>query len=155
MIYRTYIPQTPLSEFVELLWFQEDYFLPHTIERAVPTGTMQLIFSMHESGLRVYDRQDHRRSRNLGGALLSGTHSRYVVIDTASVASTVGVHFKAGGVYPFLGVDADELRDADVPLEALWGTKAAELLRERLLEAGTPQDRFGFLEQALLARVVV
>jgi AraC-like DNA-binding protein len=74
------------------------------------------------------------------------------VIDTASQASTVGVHFKAGGPQPFLGVSAGELRDADVPLDALWGTKATEL-RGRLLEAQMPEARFGVLEQALLAQV--
>jgi AraC-like DNA-binding protein len=152
MAYRTYIPPPPLSDFVDMFWSYEGYDPPHSRERVIPTGTMQLIVNLREDELRVYDRQDHRRFQSLGGSLISGTHSRFVVIDTASQAFTVGVHFKAGGPQPFLGVSAGELRDADVPLDALWGTKATEL-RGRLLEAQTPEARFGVLEQALLAQV--
>lgn len=152
MAYRTYIPRPPLSDFVDLFWSHEGYNPPPAQERVVPTGTMQLIVNLREGGLRVYDRQDHRRFQSLGGSMISGAHSRFVVIDTASQASTVGVHFKAGGAHPFLGVSAGELRDADAPLDALWGTKAAEL-RDRLLEAATPESRFQVLERALLAQV--
>jgi AraC-like DNA-binding protein len=151
MAYRTYIPPPSLSDFVDMFWSYEGYDPPHSRERVVPTGTTQLIVNLREDELRVYERQDHRRFQRLGGSLISGTHSRFVVIDTASQASTVGVHFKAGGAQPFLGVSAGELRDADVPLDALWGTKATEL-RGRLLEAQTPKARFGVLEQALLAQ---
>lgn len=135
-----------------MFWSYEGYEPQHARERVIPTGTMQLIFNLHEDELRVYDRQDYGRFQNLGGSLISGAHSRFVVIDTASQASTVGVHFKAGGVHPFLGVSASELRDLDVPLDALWGTKATEL-RDRLLEARTREARFHLLEQALLSQI--
>ena len=125
-----------------MFWSYEGNDPPHSRERVVPTGTMQLIVNLREEELRLYDRQDHRRFQSLGVSLISGTHSRFVVIDTASRASTVGVHFKAGGAQPFLGVSAGELHDANVPLDALWGTKATEL-RDRLLEAQTPEVRFG------------
>ena len=152
MAYQTYIPPPPLSDFVDMFWSYEGYEPPHSRERVIPTGKMQVIVNLREDVLRVYDRQDHRRFQSLGGSLISGTHSRFVVIDTASQASTVGVLFKAGGAQPFLEISAGELRDADVPLDALWGTKATEL-RGRLLEAQTPEARFGVLEQALLAQV--
>jgi AraC-like DNA-binding protein len=135
-----------------MFWSYEGYDPPHSRERVVPTGTMQLIVNLREEELRLYDRQDHRRFQSLGVSLISGTHSRFVVIDTASQASTVGVHFKAGGAQPFLGVSAGELRDANVPLDALWGTKATEL-RDRLLEAQTSEVRFDVLKRALLAQV--
>jgi AraC-like DNA-binding protein len=152
MACRTYIPPPSLSNFVDMFWSYEGYDPPHSRERVVPTGTMQLIVNLREEELRVYDRQDHRCSQSLGVSLISGTHSRFVVIDTASQASTVGVHFKAGGAQPFLGVSAGEMRDANVPLDALWGTKATEL-RDRLLEAQTPEVRFGVLKRALLVQV--
>lgn len=153
MAYRIYIPRPPLSDFVDMLWSYEGHDPPHARERVVPTGTMQLIVSLSEDELRVYDRQEPHRFRSLGGALLAGARSRFVVIDTMSQASTVGVHFKAGGAFPFLRAPADELRDVDVPLDALWGTQATEL-RERLLETRTTEARFRLLERALLTRVV-
>lgn len=152
MVYRTYIPRPPLSEFVDLFWSYEGYNPPHVRERVIPTGTMQLIFNLCADEIRVYDRHDHHRFQSFGGSLISGAHSQFVVIDTASQTSTVGVHFRPGGAYPFLGLPAGELRDADVPLESLWGAKALEL-RDQLLEAKTPEARFRVLERALLARV--
>lgn len=152
MAYRTYIPRPPLSDFVELFWSHEGYDPPHGRERVVPTGKMQLIVNLSEDELRVYDRRDHDRFQSFGGSLISGAHSEFVVIDSADQASTVGVHFKAGGARPFLGVSAGELRDKDAPLDALWGPKATEL-RGRLIEAGTPEAGFRVLERALLAQL--
>jgi AraC-like DNA-binding protein len=65
--------------------------------------------------------------------------------------SVVGVHFKPGGAFPFLGVPAGELRNAQVPLDALWGRQARELT-EQILGATTMAARFRVLEQSLLAK---
>jgi hypothetical protein len=43
----------------------------------------------------------------------------------------MGVHFKPGGAFPFLGIPAGELADTHVDLETLWVRSAVEL-RERL-----------------------
>src|SRR6266508_347324 len=61
----------------------------------------------------------------------SGTHSGPFVIDPRELVSVIGVRFRPGGAFPFLGTPASELADAHVDLEALWGTSAIEL-RERL-----------------------
>lgn len=154
MSYCTYTPQSPLSNYVEFFWSCEGCNPPHDRERVVPTGTMQLIVNLHKDEFRVYDRQDHRKFQSFSGCLMSGAHSEFVVVDTDSQVSTVGVHFKPGGAYPFLGVSAGELGDLDVPLEALWGVKAIEL-REQLLETETPEARFRVLEQTLLAHLAI
>jgi hypothetical protein len=65
----------------------------------------------------------------------------------------MGVHFKPGGAFPFLGFSAGELRDSYVSLDAVWGAAASEL-RDRLLEAETPESGFRLLEEALLARAI-
>jgi hypothetical protein len=98
MAYWTYIPPPPLSDFVDMFWSYEGYDPPHSTERVVPTGTMQLIVNLREDELRVYDRQDHRRFQSLGGSLISGTHSRFVVIDTASQASTLAAVSPTAGL---------------------------------------------------------
>ncbi|MDQ4062763.1 MAG: hypothetical protein M3122_02470 [Actinomycetota bacterium] len=50
--------------------------------------------------------------------MLRGAHSGYFVIDTARQSSTAGTHFKPGGAFSFAGLPTDELRDAQVPLDA-------------------------------------
>ena len=86
------------------------------------------------------------------GRSFRGAYGRIFLIDTAEDASVIGVHFRPGGAFPFLGLPAGELADAHVDLETLWGRAAVEL-RERLCAAGTPAERFRLLEEALLARL--
>ncbi len=152
MVHCVYTPGSPLSDFVDKFWSEEGYAPSHARERALPTGTTELIFNLLDDELRVFDRQDQDHPRSFRGALICGAHSGYFVIDTAQQSSTIGVHFKPGGAFPFFGPPAHELRNARVSLDALWGPNADEL-RDRLLEAGTPAARFRILEQALLARV--
>jgi transcriptional regulator GlxA family with amidase domain len=60
----------------------------------------------------------------------------------------MGVHFRPGGAFPFLGVSPAELSDRHLNLEALWGKFAVEL-RERLCEARTAAERFSIMEKTL------
>jgi AraC-like DNA-binding protein len=146
-----YIPRPPLSDFVGLFWFYEDYRQPHKKERLLPDGSMELVINLREDQTRLYDRHDTDQVRTLGGSLIVGAQSEFFVIDTAEQASVVGVHFKPGGAFPFFGLPAGELRNSHLSLDTLWGALAGEL-RERLLEAATPQAMFCILEEVLLAR---
>ena len=146
-----HIPPPPLSEFVELLWLYEGYRQPHAKERLLPDGSMELVINLNEDRVRVYDPHDTGKFRTLCGAVVVGAHSEFFVIDTAQQHSVAGVHFKPGGAFPFLDPPASELHNTLVSLEDLWG-RLARQLRERLLEAPTPQARFRILEQTLLAR---
>jgi AraC-like DNA-binding protein len=149
MLYLAHIPRPPLSRFIHFLWLYEGYTQPHAKERILPTGEMQLVINLHEDQSRLYDREDPSRCRTYRGALLSGAHAEYQVIDTAEQRFIMGVHFRPGGGFPFLRMPAGELRDMSVSLECLWGPSAADL-RERLLVASTHQARFQVLESTLL-----
>jgi AraC-like DNA-binding protein len=124
---------------------------PHAKERVLPTGTMELVITLREDTLRVYDQQDHTTFQSFRGSVLCGAHSEFFVIDTASQAAIMGVHFKPGGAFPFLQRPAWELHNTHVSVDTFWGTKATAL-RERLLGAKTPETRFCILEQLLFAQ---
>lgn len=147
-----HIPGPPLSDFVELFWLYEGYQQPHKKERLLPDGSMELVINLAEDRVRVYDPYDPDKFQVLQGSLIVGAHSEYFVIDTAQQRSVIGVHFKPGGAFPFFDLPVKELRNMLVSLEALWG-RWADRLRERLLEAGTPQGMFGVLERALRAQL--
>ncbi len=74
------------------------------------------------------------------------------MIDTAGQNCTIGVHFKPGGAFAFLGMPASELHDQHVSLDTLWG-RFARSLRDRLLEARSASVRLEILESTLLARL--
>ena len=152
MEFRHQTPRPPLSDFIQLLWYWEGPARPHSHERLLPDGSMELVVNLSEDEVRIYDRVDHRKFEKLRGATLMGPHSDFFVIDTAEQRHVIGVHFKPGGAFPFLPLPADQLHGLHISLEDVWGRWAGEL-RERLLEVETLADRFRILEAALLARM--
>jgi AraC-like DNA-binding protein len=144
-------PIPPLDAFVERLWLLSDA-PAHFKERIAASGTIHLGINLHENEFRIYDPAKPERCKRFSGAVVSGPHSGPFVIDPREIVSVIGVRFKPGGAFPFLGTPASELADAHVDLEALWGTSAIEL-RERLCVAKTPAERFNVLEKALLAHL--
>jgi AraC-like DNA-binding protein len=152
MIHRSHVPGPPLCEFIELMWFGDDYLVPHALERVLPTGDMSLIINLYEDRTRVYDSQDHGKCKTHNGAVVVGAYSQFTVIDTAEQRSTLGAVFKPGGASPFFPLPASELQDTDVSLDTLWGAEA-RFLREQLLEAKTPDAKFAVFESALLSRM--
>lgn len=129
-----YIPRPPLSAFVELFWFYEGYNPPQPKEWVLPTGTVSLVVNLSARYVT-----------------LTGAHSEPFMIDEVQRASIIGVHFRPGGAFPFLNLPVDALHNMLLPLEDLWGVRVYSL-RDRLLEAETPQAKFQILEQALLAQ---
>jgi AraC-like DNA-binding protein len=151
MFCRSYIPAAPLGELIERFWLCCDA-PPHPRERILPSGTVELVINLREDEIRIYDPAHPDRYTRYSGAVVSGTYSRFFVIDPLQHASILGVHFRAGGAVPFLGVPAHHLADTHVDLETLWGPAAGEL-RERLCAAPTAARRFSLLEAALVGRL--
>jgi AraC-like DNA-binding protein len=67
-------------------------------------------------------------------------------------ARFVGVRFRPGAAYPWLGVPLSEILNARVPLADLW-TRDANELAERAFSAPHPGAVAAILERALLARL--
>jgi AraC-like DNA-binding protein len=153
MILRSHIPGPPLSEFIEVIWFGDEYIAPHALERALPTGDMSIIVNLYEDRTRMYDPDDVSKFKTLSGSILVGAYTKFSVIDTAEQRSTMGVVFKPGGSFAFFKLPAGELQDSDVSLDVFWGVEAG-FLREALLEAKTPEAKFGVIERALLRRIL-
>jgi len=153
MNFHHHIPSEPLSHFISLIWFGDDYIVPHALERVLPTGEMSLIINLWENRTRVYNADDPRRFQTFDGAIVAGAYSAFTVIDTDEQRSTAGVVFRPGGAFPFLGLPAGELQDSNASLSDLWGRQAASDLREQLLGARSPEAKFAILERALLSRM--
>lgn len=151
-IYCTYTPQPPLADFVDSFWFYKGDALPRGKERRLPNGSLDLVISLDEESVNVYDRQDTSRSQCFRAGVVSGAYATFFVIDMSSQAPLIGVSFKPGGAASFFSLPVGELQNMHVPLETLWGS-SANLLREQLLAASTPQACFHILEQTLLRRM--
>jgi len=149
--YRAQRPSAPLDAFIERLWHCADA-PAHARERILPAGTVELVIDLVQDEIRIYDPASPSRVRTYSGAAVSGTYARTFLIDSRQHASMMGVHFRPGGALPFLGIPLDEIANAHVDLEHLWGREASEL-RERSMEAGSLTERFEILEAALVQRL--
>jgi AraC-like DNA-binding protein len=151
MVYRTHIPAAPLSEFVDWFWFYEGLDLPHRRERVLPDGSTELIINLDDSCRKLFDREQPHRFQTFHRAWLSGARSDYILIDVLPQASMIGVHFKPGGLAPFLEIPLVELTGLVVELDSLLGDSALEL-RDTLLEASGARAKFKVLEHFLFRR---
>lgn len=131
------INRLPLSRSVDFFWLVEGYLQPHGAERVLPTGSVDLILSLDE--------------RHKADAI-AGARSRSIVIDTSTALNFIGVRFKPGGAFAFLGLPVGELQDISVDPTVLWGA-SARTLRDELLHTPAPQARFRILERFLLERL--
>jgi AraC-like DNA-binding protein len=154
MLFLTHIPKPPLSNFVDLFWLYDGYSPgPHRKERLMPDGSVELVINLKENEARIYDRENLDQCIRFPGAVLCGPHSNFFVIDTEQQGSVMGIHFRPGGAFPFFKLPADELHNMHVSLEDLWGSQG-DLLRQQLLEAPTPSEKFQVIEDCLLAQAL-
>ena len=151
-IFNFYKPKPPLSKFVDNFWLYEGYEQEPKTERILPTGTFELAINLRQNELRFHDAERPENCSCLSGAVVSGASGRGFMPDPMEETFIIGVHFKPGGAFPFLGLPAGDLADTHVDLETLWGRPAGRL-RERLCEARTSAERFQLLQEALLSRL--
>lgn len=147
MCHTMYRPGPPLDQFVDCFWHWDGYPAPAAKERALPSGSLDLIINLDVDRLTFFA-LDEATALRAPGMVLCGAHARYVTIGTGAGMTVMGVHFKPGGAAPFLRVSAAELEDTFVSLDALWGTRAPRL-HAQLSETQSTQERFRRLEAAL------
>jgi AraC-like DNA-binding protein len=145
-------PPPPLAGSVGYLWSLTDA-PAHARERVVPSGTVEIVFNLHEDELRIQrPGASGEGPARFGGALVSGPYGRAFGVETRAHASIVGVHFEPGGAPGILGLPASELADRHVALQDLWGPRAGEV-HDRLRAARSTAERFRILEHALAGRL--
>jgi AraC-like DNA-binding protein len=153
MLFRSYVPRAPLSEFVTDFWLYENYESDHQRELILPSGTFEMVFNLHEDELRIYRPTDPEQCHRFAGALVSGPYSGSFMSDAADERAILGVHFKPAGAVAILGIPAGEFRDTHVNLSDLWGPSAT-MLHERLGALSEPAERFRLLEHVLVQRLI-
>ncbi|HEY1709973.1 MAG TPA: helix-turn-helix domain-containing protein [Rhizomicrobium sp.] len=138
----------PLDRFIAFLWYWEGDAPAHAREAITASRNLSILISLKEDRLRWYNGDGYARENRLKGISLCGTQADHFAID-AFQPHIMGVHFKPGGGFPFVGPGAHMFGDIHVSLEDVWG-RDAERLHQRLVQAPTPDDRFDILEAALI-----
>jgi len=150
MAYFFHLPSPPLNFYINRFYYLDDS-VPLPREKILPLPTIDL--KVNFGGVfQVYDTDHGGSCATLTESWALGLWSTYHLIDWPLDVQCVGVSFKPGGAYPFLGLPLSELQNLIVPLDTIWGSFAAEI-RERLYAAPTVRARFDILEQLFLGRL--
>jgi AraC-like DNA-binding protein len=145
----SYIPEPPLSAFVETIWWMTDGRATASRERICPNGAMALV--VHLTGRHLsFFHGDNRQSVRV--PLLAGPFSKSFLVDRSEFTAVLGVRFKPGAGRVFFPVPPHELHNIDVALGDLDPREAVRLMDE-LLSAGTLAARFRVLERYLAGKI--
>jgi AraC-like DNA-binding protein len=145
-----YRPAPPLDRYIECFWWSYRDEPQADSEHMLPSGGAQLLFALHETPILCRTSTAAAASA-WTGSIVHGPQSKYYVAGPKPKGGAVGVSLRPGAAGAVLGVPMADLLDRHVPLDALWGTRAAEL-RHRLMAAADPEAIFRILEQSLSAR---
>jgi len=153
MDYREYRVSPPLDSMIECVWFLrgaagEDG--PDPQQRVMPDGCIELIAHCGDAFVAV---SDNGTSTRQATSLVVGMLTRPIVLQPPAAVDTIGVRFRPGGAYPFLGgLPLAELTDRAVSLDDLWGA-LGRLLVEQLGSATTDAARLAIVSRELTARL--
>lgn len=153
MIDMTFVPQPPLSNFIACLWFQEDYLPPHSRERVLPDGSVEIVINLREDRLAIAGANGKSSFEQGCGSLVYGPRTEIFLIDTTAATSILGVHFKSGGAFPFFRIPADEIHNCIFPLNLFWGSQTEDL-RDRLMNTQSVIEKFYLFEAFLKTQLI-
>ena len=71
MKYHTYLPRSPLSQFVAFLWSSEGDNLPKAQVRLLPIGSMELVINLGKDEIPLFDPHSRARCGSTRGIRIS------------------------------------------------------------------------------------
>src|SRR5579863_3983077 len=127
-----HFPQSPLGDFIERFWYWKGHTVSHSLERILPTGTVELVIDLGSA----------RTSKSV----VSGPRSKSSIIQRTDQDELLGIHFRPGGAFPFLKFPLGELHNIHIGIDDLWGEEQGSQLLYLLHRASRTERRFQILE---------
>jgi AraC-like DNA-binding protein len=140
-------PGPPLDGLVRAITYQAGEQPRTSVEKILPGPGASLWINLNRDEFRSFD--EFGRVMRVPGAMLAGPASRAAVIEFEQGRAHISVTFALGAAGCFFVPPLDVTRDLQVPLGEVWGRTGAAV-RERVLEAATPQDALAVVEGVLL-----
>jgi AraC-like DNA-binding protein len=131
--YREFAPPPRFSNSVECFWASTEGMTAGRVQRVVPDGCADIIYTRME-----------------GKAFLNfvGPMRRFQDFPQAAGTCSVGIRFRPAMWKDIVRIDGTQTTDRIIPLADLWGQRAAELIR-RLEAAEQPSQIVQFMETAM------
>jgi len=117
MAYFFHLPSPPLNFYINRFYYLNDS-VPLPREKILPLPKIDL--KINFGGVfQVYDTDHSGLFTTLTESWALGLWSTYHIVDWPLDLQYVGVSFKPGGAYPFLGLPLSELQNQIVPLDTI------------------------------------
>lgn len=149
MITKIRIPTHPLSQFIDHFFYYSGYNPEHSVDRFLPDGEVQIIFDLTDYPKFIYDNETLKEIQSCQNVWFSGFRTEPITIPSGKESEMLIVQFKKGKAFPFLIEPMQNLTNFVVDAELVISLKILNI-RERLLEASTPFEKFQVLEKHLL-----
>jgi AraC-like DNA-binding protein len=128
-------PAQELAPFVEAFWWMRGGAgpAPAAADKVLPDGCLELVLHL---GDRFSAGREPSRLFEQPRAVLVGQLTGCLFLRPGARVETMGIRFRPGGAFPFLGPRVHELTGQVVALGDLWGNAAHELEETVALAAG-------------------
>lgn len=143
-------PRPPLDGLIDDLYYLEG--APPYARLTLPPAPSALLIVNLGAPFRIRGGTDLETAEYADGCVIT-MPTRAYEFGYPPRTRSVGVHFKAWGLAPFLPMPAAELCDRPVTIEQVWGRSAVATLRDRLATANDPHQMLGLLENELRQRL--
>lgn len=142
-------PSHALRTWIDRYWICEDYDPLHELEYKLPNAHTSWIINLRQDRIRIYGQGTPDRYEHMPGAVAAGPKTSRYWLSTLCQNACLGIEFKPGGAYPFLGGWMSVLQDSDIPLRDAIRHPDIASLRCELSELSAPIERFQRVEQFL------
>lgn len=143
-------PSPALGTWIDRYWICEDYRPLHELEYKLPDVHTSWIINLRHDSFRIYGHGTPDRYEQMPGAIVAGPKTSRYWLNTLCQNACLGIEFKPGGAYPFLGGWMSELQDIDIPLREVIRHPDISSLRCELSELSEPMERFRRVDQFLI-----
>lgn len=150
MEYISRAPQPPLDGLIDDLYYLEG--TPPYAMMTLPAAPAPLLIINLGAPFRVRGGRDSQPREYVDGCVVAAPTRAWDFGYPARIRS-VGAHFKACGLAPFLPMPVLELCDRPATVEQIWGRDAVAELRDRLAASYGPQEMLILLEEELIERL--
>lgn len=97
------------------------------MERLLPSATTEIIFNLDQPTSFIHNPICDNGLQPYTGDLVSGPQAGWFAIGTHTPRRLIGLHFRAGGLAPFVKIPVGELRGRHLSVEEIWGGEGHRL----------------------------
>jgi len=145
------IPDYPLNNYIESIFYFKDFNPIGNIDRFFPDGNVNLIFELTEQVNPIYDNSTLLEKQSCTKIWFSGIRKNFISIPSGRDSEKIVITFCKGKSYPFVQAPLNEYTDNVVDAELVFSYDILEL-RERIIEEQNVSSKIDFIENYFLEK---